>query len=299
MTSHPPSSPTLSVISDNTNDGTAPPYKTSLALRQNNPQSHARQISVNSTFTDASGDLGASAAKGHDGASYAERTTVCESSASPTVPKDPKKAEAHQSVGEQHEKAPISEQADAVVAEKSGWWNRFKAGFMGNTRAARAAAQASALEEEKQRQLNIDPAPFRFKPHQMIDLVDPKSVEKLRDMGGVRGLLAGLGADGHRGLDIAGNELEDSPAGPDGEKVQRDLEAAEEVDHGMVDVVKATQEDRERVFGRNVLPERKSKSLLLLMWLALQDKILVEWRLVYMHSSTLYLHADTAHLAPI
>ena len=41
----------------------------------------------------------------------------------------------------------------------------------------------------------------------------------------------------------------------------------------------ASLEDRRRVFGENVLPSRKTKSLLSLMWLALKDKVLVRTRL--------------------
>lgn len=37
----------------------------------------------------------------------------------------------------------------------------------------------------------------------------------------------------------------------------------------------ATYEDRRRVYGRNDLPERPSKSLLQLMWMAFKDKVLV------------------------
>lgn len=53
-----------------------------------------------------------------------------------------------------------------------------------------------------------------------------------------------------------------------------DLEAAEEADVSS-DAYGATMEDRHRVYGQNVLPTRKTKSLLQLMWLALKDKVLV------------------------
>ena len=41
------------------------------------------------------------------------------------------------------------------------------------------------------------------------------------------------------------------------------------------EVYNASLEERRRVFGANVLPTRKTKSLLQLMWLALKDKVLV------------------------
>jgi Ca2+-transporting ATPase len=37
----------------------------------------------------------------------------------------------------------------------------------------------------------------------------------------------------------------------------------------------ATYADRARVYGNNILPDRKSKTLLQLMWLAMQDKVLI------------------------
>ncbi|KAI8980025.1 calcium-translocating P-type ATPase [Trametes punicea] len=46
----------------------------------------------------------------------------------------------------------------------------------------------------------IDPRPFPFKPYQLASLVDPKNMNMLRDMGGERGLLKGLGTNKKRGL---------------------------------------------------------------------------------------------------
>ncbi|KAH8100992.1 calcium-translocating P-type ATPase [Cristinia sonorae] len=54
-------------------------------------------------------------------------------------------------------------------------------------------------------------------------------------------------------------------------------ERAEDADEGEGggDAYNASLEERHRVFGENVLPVRKSKTLLQLMWLALKDKVLV------------------------
>jgi Ca2+-transporting ATPase len=41
------------------------------------------------------------------------------------------------------------------------------------------------------------------------------------------------------------------------------------------EVYRTSIEDRQRIFGQNVLPRRPSKTLLQLMWLALKDKVLV------------------------
>ena len=61
-----------------------------------------------------------------------------------------------------------------------------------------------------------------------------------------------------------------------------DLEAGVNIDEsgGAKDAYSATIEDRHRVYGQNVLPSRKTKSLLQLMWLALKDKVLVRTTLL-------------------
>ena len=154
-----------------------------------------------------------------------------------------------------------------------GFVGRIKQSFKGVTKSGRREAQAKALAAELERQRNVDPRPFPFRPIELADLLDPKSVEKLRDMGGVQGVLNALGTDEHRGLDLGGTKTIEAGAG------SHDIEsapAASTAAHNRSpDFVQATEEDRVRVFGHNVLPERKSNSLLLLMWLALQDKILI------------------------
>ncbi|EKM58525.1 uncharacterized protein PHACADRAFT_252935 [Phanerochaete carnosa HHB-10118-sp] len=67
--------------------------------------------------------------------------------------------------------------------------------------------------------------------------------------------------------------------GDDGEAEEAKMEGLEpRSEMGHIDAhcaSRATLEDRHRVFGENVLPSRKTKSLLQLMWLALKDKVLV------------------------
>ncbi|ANB11088.1 calcium-transporting ATPase PMC1 [Sugiyamaella lignohabitans] len=82
---------------------------------------------------------------------------------------------------------------------------------------------------------------FRYSPDQLNSLVDPKNAFVLREMGGIEGLAGGLGVDLNTGLTDQ----------------------------------QATDSTRLDVYGRNVLPERKTKSLLKLMWIALQDKVLI------------------------
>ncbi|TFY80381.1 hypothetical protein EWM64_g3629 [Hericium alpestre] len=167
------------------------------------------------------------------------------------------------------------------------------------------------LEQEA----DFDPAPFAFKPFQLASLVDPKNIEALEAMGGVEGLLRGLGTHRTAGLSTKGTGFHDeSPAPSLTPSPNVPTSAPKHVDDartsteflpnititlptgeqermksttslgsssqkppaaGNPEAFTASVEERKRVFGENTLPSRPSKSLLLLMWLALKDKVLV------------------------
>jgi P-type Ca2+ transporter type 2C len=154
-----------------------------------------------------------------------------------------------------------------------------------------------------------DVRPFAFKPLRLASLVDPKSLEALEFMGGVDGLLRGLGTHPNHGLSIKPGTLLSHPGSPpasqddsggppaaDEEPPQPNIMVTSPtgVPQGMQsvaslggasgvsiplqsseDVYKASIEDRQRIFGQNFIPQRPSKTLLQLMWLALQDRVLV------------------------
>lgn len=103
-----------------------------------------------------------------------------------------------------------------------------------------------------------DPAPYGHAPLKLASLVDPKNLDLLTEMGGIDGIITGLGTHATRGLSTSA--LASQP-GAHAEKG--------------ADPTSASMEDRQRVYGVNTLPARKSKSLLQLMWLALSDKVLV------------------------
>lgn len=110
--------------------------------------------------------------------------------------------------------------------------------------------------------------PFSFTPAELMDLIDPKSSEKLHSYGGVGGLLAGLHANPTKGLSTANQPLTSVVAGEEGhlsEKVSAEVSFA----------------TREEFFGRNLLPQQKQKSIFQLMWMALQEKILVSPNLTF------------------
>lgn len=84
--------------------------------------------------------------------------------------------------------------------------------------------------------------PFEFTPGQMGKLINPKSLGAFHALGGLVGLEKGLKADRDAGISVD------------------DAEAVE---------------SRTRIFADNRLPERKSKSIFELMWMAYNDKILI------------------------
>jgi len=108
---------------------------------------------------------------------------------------------------------------------------------------------------------NTKENPFKFTPEQLSELVDPKNPELLQKYGGLNGIAEALKVDVKTGL----------PLNKDGENIYA---------------------DREAIFGRNVLPETKSKSLLQLMWIALHDKIMIILSIAAIVSLAIGLYED-------
>ena len=131
----------------------------------------------------------------------------------------------------------------------------------------------------------VDPRPFRFRPFQLASLLDPKNLDALESLGGVRALLDGLGTDPSHGLTIHHRKSSDISLGASQRHDRMDDHPLSTISvvppHDLVVSDKNSSpyltslEERRRIFGENILPQRASKSLLALMWLALKDKVLV------------------------
>lgn len=114
--------------------------------------------------------------------------------------------------------------------------------------------------------------PFAFTPADLTLLNDPKSPEHLKIYGGPEGILTGLFADPVKGLTTSSHSplksvVEDGP--------EKHPASTSAIKTGDVDTTVVSFADREHYFGRNVLPKRKPKSIFELMWIALQEKILI------------------------
>ncbi|WWC61624.1 calcium-translocating P-type ATPase, PMCA-type [Kwoniella dejecticola CBS 10117] len=140
--------------------------------------------------------------------------------------------------------------------------------------------QAAHLDPDNDK---TDPTPFREKPSRLAMLVDPKSLDDLEKIGGIDGLLQGLGVDGKKGLNVGTSEGTTENGAP---------RSSNEMPGGNEPQWRTSMEDRRRIYGRNELPERKSKSLLQLMWIAFKDKVLILLSIAAVVSLALGLYQD-------
>lgn len=113
-------------------------------------------------------------------------------------------------------------------------------------------AEEQTPEDEEQTATQKIPDPpkevmgnFTILPSQLDEMFNPKSMENLDALGGVDGVVECLYTSSKHGL-----SHKPDPAG-------------------------ANFDQRSQAYGPNQLPERKSKSLLRLMWIAFQDKVLI------------------------
>ncbi|KAH9025707.1 Ca-transporting ATPase [Lactarius deliciosus] len=181
-------------------------------------------------------------------------------------------------------------------------------------------------ESETTQEAGLNVEPFAFKPFQLSNLVYPKSLENLERLGGVDGLLRGLGTNRRQGLSTKLTQLASrgpeiiNAVHPDNEKpdtiitspspsgVPEGLQSAAGLEGGSgagdpaslkfsARAYEATIQDRQRIYGHCIPPQRPTKSLLLFMWLALQDKVIVLLLIAAVISLTLGLFQDfrTSH----
>lgn len=136
---------------------------------------------------------------------------------------------------------------------------------------------------------NIANNPFAFSPGQLSKILDPKSPDALAALGGLVGLERGLKTDRKGGLSLDETTIseavsfQEATAAANTQSPTKDSHDAAALAKELADAKPAVQKsgssnnysDRKRVFGQNILPDRKSKSLLQLAWIALQDRVLI------------------------
>ncbi|KAI9698841.1 MAG: hypothetical protein M1820_007348 [Bogoriella megaspora] len=129
--------------------------------------------------------------------------------------------------------------------------------------------------------------PFAFSPGQMSKLLNPKSLGAFHALGGLVGLEKGLRSDKSTGLSWDEQQLDGAVSFQDAKTVATSEQVLKGDGQKMgrsetTNTSKSTRKptdmsfvDRKRVFSDNRLPERQSKNILQLAWLAYNDKVLL------------------------
>ncbi|KAF3770592.1 plasma membrane calcium-transporting ATPase 2 [Cryphonectria parasitica EP155] len=111
--------------------------------------------------------------------------------------------------------------------------------------------------------------PFAFSPGLLNKLLNPKSLSVYKALGGLKGLERGLQTDIHSGL-----SLDETNA-----RKRISFKSAHEAHDSGTEIPADPRcepyTDRKRIYGKNVLPEKKATPLWLLMWKAYNDKVLI------------------------
>ncbi|KAL7960335.1 calcium P-type ATPase [Trichoderma compactum] len=138
-------------------------------------------------------------------------------------------------------------------------------------------------DEGTEKDFQVKNNPFAFSPGQLNKMFNPKSLAAFYKLGGLRGLERGLRSDRKAGLSTEENLLEGSVTFGEATSKKNDKPNGD-APAPPAQAVRVTSqssreqrgfEDRYRVFRDNRLPEKKGKSLLQLMWITYNDKVLI------------------------
>ncbi|GAB1315925.1 plasma membrane calcium [Madurella fahalii] len=181
-----------------------------------------------------------------------------------------------------------SSQGDTVVAgsssgEKSG------PSFGDNAEIDSIVNDANALKPDqgKEDDFKVVDNPFAFSPGMLNKMFDPKSLSAFWKLGGLAGIEKGLRSNRKTGLSLDETSLAGSVSFEDATRHVSNKAVTEgsstspasTEDTGMHSPRNDSAADgfssRKRVFGDNRLPEKKGKSLLQLMWITYNDKVLI------------------------
>ncbi|KAM0668899.1 hypothetical protein ACQRIU_002461 [Beauveria bassiana] len=172
-----------------------------------------------------------------------------------------------------------------VVASNSTQTDKYKSSSLSNEKIMK---DDTALKPDvgTEKDFEIDNNPFAFTPGQLNKMFNPKSLTAFYQLGGLGGLEKGLRTDRKSGLSpdethLSGHVSFDQ-ATATGKSVKLHSEgsapvAVERTDSRASRASRADEQfaDRYRVFRDNRLPVKKGKSLLQLMWITYNDKVLI------------------------
>ncbi|RGP77654.1 ca2+-transporting atpase [Fusarium longipes] len=116
----------------------------------------------------------------------------------------------------------------------------------------------------------VENNPFAFTPGQLNKMFNPKSLPAFYKLGGIDGIEKGLRSDRKAGLSAEEKSL-------DGHVSFEDATSKKQAAQNGLSNTQSSDSfaDRKRVFKDNRLPEKKGKSLLELIWITYNDKVLI------------------------
>lgn len=154
---------------------------------------------------------------------------------------------------------------------------------------AKITENADALKPDQgtEDDFQVDNNPFAFSPGQLNKMFNPKSLAAFYRMGGLVGLEKGLRSDRNAGLSIDEHHLEGRVTFEEAAKQAPGKAMTESSETAPLNPPPTRTQshtapgasenfaDRKRVYRDNRLPEKKGKSLLQLMWITYNDKVLI------------------------
>ncbi|RIB09099.1 hypothetical protein C2G38_1981810 [Gigaspora rosea] len=151
----------------------------------------------------------------------------------------------------------------------------------------------------------IDTGPFAYTSAHLWKMMSQRNFELLRSIGGLDGIIEGLRTHRINGLNtsdeskplIPKENFENIP--DDYQDILKNYTDSESIHDFSNQQDNELFSDRIRAFGKNVLPEAKSKSILEFMWLAMQEKVLILLTIAAFISLGLGLYEDFSENAPL
>ncbi|KAJ5917433.1 ATPase P-type K/Mg/Cd/Cu/Zn/Na/Ca/Na/H-transporter [Penicillium verhagenii] len=132
----------------------------------------------------------------------------------------------------------------------------------------------------REEEFQVENNKFAFSPGQLNKLLNPKSFAAFRALGGMRGLEKGLRTNVQSGLSVDETTLDGAVSFEEATTTSATTKASSPIDSppGTGAIVTESDQsfgDRRRVYGTNILPERKLKTIWELAWIAYNDKVLI------------------------
>ncbi|KAJ4293887.1 plasma membrane calcium [Collariella sp. IMI 366227] len=133
-------------------------------------------------------------------------------------------------------------------------------------------------DQGKEDEFKVEDNPFAFSPGMLGKMFDPKSLSAFWKLGGLAGIEKGLRSNRHTGLSMDETSLADSVSFEEATSRSTEKTAVAKTTshtaHARHDAAEPFS-SRKRVYSDNRLPEKKGKSLLQLMWITYNDKVLI------------------------